>query len=155
MIEDLLEYRGVSKLLSTYVDALPRLCDESGRIHTSYLQTGTATGRLSSRNPNLQNIPIRTDDGRMIRSAFVAGEGMHFLSADYSQIELVMLAHISGDEELTKAFYAVSEKLYSQAGAQGQPGPDMGGSCGNDCNNCGGDDNVVDADYEVVDDDNK
>ena len=104
MIEDLLEYRGVSKLLSTYVDALPRLCDESGRIHTSYLQTGTATGRLSSRNPNLQNIPIRTDDGRMIRSAFVAGEGMHFLSADYSQIELVMLAHISGDEELTKAF---------------------------------------------------
>ena len=104
IIDSLLEYRGVAKLLSTYVDALPLLCDENGRIHTSYLQTGTATGRLSSRNPNLQNIPIRTDDGRLIRSAFIAKEGTKFLSADYSQIELVMLAHISGDVELSRAF---------------------------------------------------
>ena len=104
IIDSLLEYRGVAKLLSTYVDALPLLCDENDRIHTSYLQTGTATGRLSSRNPNLQNIPIRTDDGRLIRSAFVAKEGCKFLSADYSQIELVMLAHISGDKELSRAF---------------------------------------------------
>ena len=104
IIDSLLEYRGVSKLLSTYVDALPLLCDDNDRIHTSYLQTGTATGRLSSRNPNLQNIPIRTDDGRLIRSAFVAKQGCKFLSADYSQIELVMLAHISGDKELSRAF---------------------------------------------------
>lgn len=104
IIDLLLEYRVGAKLLSTYVDALPLLCDENNRIHTSYLQTGTATGRLSSRNPNLQNIPIRTDDGRLIRSAFVSKEGTLFLSADYSQIELVMLAHISGDEELSKAF---------------------------------------------------
>ena len=104
IIELILEYRGVTKLLSTYVDTLPLLTDEEGRIHTSFLQTGTATGRLSSKNPNLQNIPIRSDDGRMIRSAFKAKEGCLLLSADYSQIELVMLAHLSGDEELKKAF---------------------------------------------------
>lgn len=102
--ELVLEYRAVSKLLSTYVDTLPSLCDENGRIHTSYLQTGTATGRLSSRNPNLQNIPIRTDDGRLIRNAFVPAPGCRFLSADYSQIELVVLAHVSEDAELRKAF---------------------------------------------------
>ena len=100
----ILEYRGVTKLLSTYVDTLPLLTDEEGRIHTSFLQTGTATGRLSSKNPNLQNIPIRSEDGRMIRSAFKAGDGCILLSADYSQIELVMLAHLSADAELRKAF---------------------------------------------------
>jgi len=104
IIDLILEYRGVSKLLSTYVDTLPTLIDKNGRIHTTFLQTGTATGRLSSRNPNLQNIPIRTDDGRLIRNAFIPKDGCVFLSADYSQIELVMLAHISGDAELRKAF---------------------------------------------------
>lgn len=104
IIDDILAYRGVTKLLSTYVDTLPMMCDEEGRIHTSFLQTGTATGRLSSKNPNLQNIPIRSEDGRMIRLAFIAAPGCRFLSADYSQIELVVLAHVSGDGELRKAF---------------------------------------------------
>ncbi|MCR5732639.1 MAG: DNA polymerase I [Sphaerochaetaceae bacterium] len=104
IIEKILEYRGVAKLLSTYVETLPTLVDQNGRIHTSYLQTGTATGRLSSRNPNLQNIPIRTDDGRLIRSAFIPKPGYIFLSADYSQVELVVLSHMSGDENLRKAF---------------------------------------------------
>ena len=104
IIEAILSNRSVSKLLGTYVDTLPLMCDGEGRIHTSFLQTGTATGRLSSKNPNLQNIPIRSEDGRMIRSAFVAGSGCRFLSADYSQIELVVLAHVSGDEALRKAF---------------------------------------------------
>lgn len=104
IVELILEYRGVSKLLSTYVDTLPGLAGPDGRVHTSFLQTGTATGRLSSKNPNLQNIPIRSDDGRLIRSAFTAAPGKLFLSADYSQIELVVLAHVSGDEALRKAF---------------------------------------------------
>ncbi len=104
LIEYILEYRQLSKLMSTYIDVLPSLSDGNGRIHTSFLQTGTATGRLSSRNPNLQNIPVRTDEGRMIRSAFTPDEGCVFLSADYSQIELVVLAHMSGDEGLRNAF---------------------------------------------------
>ncbi len=104
LIECILEYRQLSKLMSTYIDVLPSLADERGRIHTSFLQTGTATGRLSSRNPNLQNIPVRTDEGRMIRSAFTPEDGTVFLSADYSQIELVVLAHMSGDEGLRSAF---------------------------------------------------
>lgn len=104
IIEKVLSYRGLSKLLSTYVDTLASLCDDEGRIHTSYLQTGTATGRLSSRNPNLQNIPIRSEDGRMIRNGFIPKEGCVFLSADYSQVELVVLAHMTGDKELQKAF---------------------------------------------------
>ena len=104
IIEKILAYRGLSKLLSTYIEPLPSLAGVDGRIHTSYLQVGTATGRLSSRNPNLQNIPIRTDEGRLIRSAFIPKEGCVFLSADYSQIELVVLAHLSGDENLRKAF---------------------------------------------------
>ena len=103
-IEHILEYRQLSKLMSTYIDVLPSLADADGRIHTSFLQTGTATGRLSSRNPNLQNIPVRTDEGRMIRSAFTPAEGTVFLSADYSQVELVVLAHMSGDEGLRNAF---------------------------------------------------
>jgi len=102
----LLEYRKYEKLLSTYIDALPeQINPETGRIHTSYIQTGTATGRLSSRDPNLQNIPVRTPQGREIRAGFIPGhKGWRLLSADYSQIELRILAHLSGDETLIKAF---------------------------------------------------
>lgn len=109
IVECVLEYRQLSKLKSTYIDVLPSLRDDDGRIHTSFLQTGTATGRLSSRNPNLQNIPVRTDEGRMIRGAFIPSEGCVFLSADYSQIELVVLAHMSGDENLRSAFNSGSD----------------------------------------------
>ena len=104
IISDILDYRQLSKLKSTYIDVLPALADKNGRIHTSFLQTGTATGRLSSRNPNLQNIPVRTDEGRLIRSAFTPDEGTVFLSADYSQIELVVLADVSQDPGLMEAF---------------------------------------------------
>jgi DNA polymerase-1 len=101
----ILEYRQVAKLKSTYVDALPSLISpETGRVHTSFNQTGTATGRLSSSDPNLQNIPVRTDLGRLIRGAFVPEDGNLLLSADYSQIELRVLAHLSGDAVLTEAF---------------------------------------------------
>jgi len=101
-----LEYRQLAKLKGTYVDALPALVDpETGRIHTSFNQTVTATGRLSSSDPNLQNIPIRTEEGRQVRRAFVPGEkGWVLLAADYSQIELRMLAHFSGDPALVRAF---------------------------------------------------
>ncbi len=101
----ILEYRQISKLKSTYVDALPALIHpRTGRVHTSYNQTGAATGRLSSSDPNLQNIPIRTDAGRLIRGAFVPDRGNLFLSADYSQVELRVLAHLSEDEVLVDAF---------------------------------------------------
>ena len=100
-----IEYREVAKLKSTYVDALPKLIHpESGRLHTSFNQTGTATGRLSSSDPNLQNIPIRTELGREIRAAFVAEKGKILLSADYSQIELRVMAHFSKDPVLVDAF---------------------------------------------------
>lgn len=99
----ILKFREMSKLQSTYVEALPRLADENGRIHTTFLQTGTATGRLSSRDPNLQNIPVR-NDGRKIRSAFTAVPGTVLISADYSQIELVVMAHLSGDKIMREAF---------------------------------------------------
>ncbi|MEX0742496.1 MAG: DNA polymerase I, partial [Phycisphaeraceae bacterium] len=103
--EKVLRYRMLSKLRSTYVDALPKLVNErTGRIHTSLNQTGTATGRLSSTDPNLQNIPIRDEEGRRIRSSFIPASGKRFVSADYSQIELVILAHLSGDEALSAAF---------------------------------------------------
>ena len=100
----ILEFRKLSKLLSTYVDALPALADKNGRIHTSFIQTGTATGRLSSRDPNLQNIPVRDENGRKIRKAFDATQGKVLISADYSQIELVILAHLSKDKNLCNAF---------------------------------------------------
>ena len=100
----ILEYRELSKLESTYVQTLPALCDSSGRIHPDFIQTGTATGRLSCRDPNLQNIPVKTEAGRKIRSAFTASSGTVLISADYSQIELVVLAHLSGDENMRRAF---------------------------------------------------
>ena len=103
---EVLRYRSLIKLKNTYVDALPRLVNsETGRIHTSYNQTGTVTGRLSSSEPNLQNIPVRTAEGRVIRRAFVADPGSHLLAADYSQIELRILAHYSRDEVLVASFH--------------------------------------------------
>ena len=102
----ILRHRALSKLKLTYVDVLPSIADGDGRVHTSFIQNGTATGRLSSRDPNLQNIPVRDEEGRRIREAFVASPGMTLISADYSQIELVVLAHLSRDETLTAAFNA-------------------------------------------------
>jgi DNA polymerase-1 len=102
--ELILRHRAMSKLKSTYVDVLLAIADSEGRVHTSFIQNGTATGRLSSRDPNLQNIPIRDEEGRRIREAFAASPGMTLISADYSQIELVVLAHLSNDAELTAAF---------------------------------------------------
>ncbi|GIX31684.1 MAG: DNA polymerase I [Porticoccaceae bacterium] len=100
-----LEYRSLAKLKSTYLDKLPRMVNRrTGRIHTSFNQTGTATGRLSSSDPNLQNIPVRTPEGRRIRQAFVAPPGCRILAADYSQIELRIMAHLSGDQGLIAAF---------------------------------------------------
>ncbi len=105
IIGRILEYRGLKKLLGTYIDALPLLINpETGRIHTSFNQAVTATGRLSSSNPNLQNIPVRDDEGREIRKAFIPDEGCLFFSADYSQIELRIMAHLSGDENMIEAF---------------------------------------------------
>lgn len=100
----ILEYREMAKLQSTYVETLPKLADSRNRIHTDFVQTGTATGRLSCREPNLQNIPVRSEAGRRIRSAFTAPEGKVLVSADYAQIELVVLAHLSGDKNMCKAF---------------------------------------------------
>ena len=105
IVEKILDHRGLKKLLNTYVDALPALINpETGKIHTSFNQTVTATGRLSSSNPNLQNIPIRNEDGKEIRKAFIPEPGCEFFSADYSQIELRIMAHLSGDKNLIEAF---------------------------------------------------
>ena len=105
IVEKILDYRGKRKLLSTYIEALPKLINpRTGRIHTSFNQTITATGRLSSSNPNLQNIPVRSADGKEIRKAFVPAPGEEFFSADYSQIELRIMAHLSGDEGLIEDF---------------------------------------------------
>lgn len=105
IVGKILEHRGLKKLLSTYIDALPLLINPAtGRIHTSFNQTVTATGRLSSSNPNLQNIPIRNENGKEIRKAFIPDDGCKFFSADYSQIELRIMAHLSGDPHMVEAF---------------------------------------------------
>ena len=104
-MEKILAHRGLKKLLGTYVDTLPALINpKTGHIHTSFNQTITATGRLSSSDPNLQNIPVRGEDGKEIRKAFIPDEGCLFFSADYSQIELRVMAHLSGDENMIEAF---------------------------------------------------
>lgn len=123
IIEKILDYRGLKKLLGTYIDALPALINpRTGHIHTSFNQTVTATGRLSSSNPNLQNIPIRDDNGKEIRKAFIPDEGCLFFSADYSQIELRIMAHLSGDKNMIEAFNsdqdihaATAAKIYKLA----------------------------------------
>ena len=105
IVGKILDYRGIKKLLSTYIDTLPQLINpRTGRIHSSFNQAVTSTGRLSSSNPNLQNIPIRDEDGKEIRKAFIPDEGCRFFSADYSQIELRLMAHLSGDPHMIEAF---------------------------------------------------
>jgi len=121
-----LEYRHLAKLKSTYVDALPLQADAESRVHTTFQAAATATGRLSSINPNLQNIPIRTELGREIRAAFVASNGTQLLSADYSQIELRLLAHFSGDPLLVRA-YANDEDIHTLTASEvfGVPAENM------------------------------
>ena len=122
IVDLILKYRGLKKLLSTYIDTLPTLINKrTGHIHTSFNQTVTATGRLSSSDPNLQNIPVRGDDGKEIRKAFIPEEGCMFFSADYSQIELRVMAHLSGDENMIEAFRegydihaATAAKIYKE-----------------------------------------
>ena len=105
IVGKILEHRSLKKLLGTYVEALPQLINpRTGRIHTSFNQAVTATGRLSSSNPNLQNIPIRDEDGKEIRKAFIPDDGCEFFSADYSQIELRIMAHLSEDPNMIEAF---------------------------------------------------
>ena len=122
IVEKILEHRGLKKLLGTYIDALPQLINpQTGHIHTSFNQTVTATGRLSSSNPNLQNIPVRNEDGKEIRKAFIPDEGCEFFSADYSQIELRIMAHLSQDPHMIEAFRenqdihaATAAKIYKE-----------------------------------------
>lgn len=122
IVGKILEHRGLKKLLGTYIDALPLLINpQTGHIHTSFNQTVTATGRLSSSNPNLQNIPIRNEEGKEIRKAFIPDEGCEFFSADYSQIELRIMAHLSGDPHMIEAFQkeldihaATAAKIYKE-----------------------------------------
>lgn len=114
----LLDYRGLAKLKSTYTDKLPKMVDaDTGRVHTNYAQAVAVTGRLSSNEPNLQNIPVRTGEGRRIREAFIASPGKVLVSADYSQIELRIMAHISGDENLLRAF-ASGEDIHRATAAE-------------------------------------
>ncbi|MEN6629608.1 MAG: DNA polymerase I, partial [Sulfuricella sp.] len=114
----LLEYRGLTKLKSTYTDKLPRMVDpQTGRVHTRYNQAVAVTGRLASSDPNLQNIPVRSQEGRRIREAFIAPPGSHIVAADYSQIELRIMAHLSGDQSLLKAF-AAGEDIHRATAAE-------------------------------------
>jgi len=107
VVDKILEYRELSKLKSTYLDALPESVNpRDGRVHTSYNQTGSVTGRLASNDPNLQNIPVRTETGRLVRNGFIADPGWQLLSVDYSQIELRIVAHMSGDQAMLDAFRA-------------------------------------------------
>lgn len=118
IINAILDYRGLKKLVSTYTEALPELINPAtGKIHTSFNQTVTATGRLSSTNPNIQNIPIRTPEGRRIREAFIASDGNEIYSADYSQVELRVMAHVSGDENMINAF-AHDEDIHRSTAAK-------------------------------------
>ena len=118
IVEKILDYRGLKKLLTTYVDTLPQLINpETGKIHTSFNQTVTATGRLSSSNPNLQNIPVRDENGREIRRAFIPDDGCLFFSADYSQIELRIMAHMSGDKGMVEAFRS-GEDIHTDTAAK-------------------------------------
>ena len=118
IINAILDYRGLKKLVSTYTEALPELINKTtGKIHTSFNQTVTATGRLSSTNPNIQNIPIRTPEGRRIREAFIPSEGNEIYSADYSQVELRVMAHVSGDEKMIEAF-AHGEDIHRSTAAK-------------------------------------
>lgn len=129
IVEKILQHRGLKKLLGTYVNALPQLINpRTGKIHTSFNQTITATGRLSSSNPNLQNIPIRNEDGKEIRKAFIPDEGCEFFSSDYSQIELRIMAHLSGDKAMIEDFRsgfdihaATAAKVYKKPIAQVTP----------------------------------
>ena len=104
IIEDILRYRELQKLLSTYVDNLPHMVGSDGRVHTTFLQSGAVTGRMATTNPSMQNIPVKTEEGKRIRRAFVAGTGMELVSIDYSQIELRLAAMLSGDKKLTEIF---------------------------------------------------
>jgi DNA polymerase-1 len=114
----LLDYRSLSKLKSTYTDKLPKMIDHAtGRVHTNYAQAVAVTGRLASNEPNLQNIPIRTAEGRRIREAFIAPPGSVILSADYSQIELRIMAHLSEDANMLRAF-AEGEDIHRATAAE-------------------------------------
>src|SRR6185312_5161459 len=125
IVRKVLEFRQLTKLKGTYVDALPLLMDPAtGRIHTSFNQTGAATGRLSSSNPNLQNIPIKTELGREIRAAFIPRDGWTLVVADYSQIELRLLAHMSGDAVLIDAFRQ-GEDIHTRTAAEVMGVPPM------------------------------
>ena len=139
VVDALLDWRELDKLNSTYLEALPRLVDpRDGRIHTSFNQAVAATGRLSSSNPNLQNIPVRTELGRQIRRAFIpGGAGQVLLAADYSQIELRILAHLSGDDGLREAFAsghdihtATAARVFGLPRGQGRPRPALTGEDG-------------------------
>ncbi len=117
IIKEILEYRELQKLLSTYIDTLPEQLDEEDRLHATFVQTGTSTGRLSSQNPNVQNIPIRTEKGRIIRNAFTAPKGSSLVAIDYSQIELRIAAVLSKDEKLLEIFKN-NEDIHSQVAAE-------------------------------------
>ena len=117
IIDDIMRYRSLSKLISTYIDGFEELITEDDKIHTTFYQNLTATGRLSSRDPNLQNIPIRTEEGRQIRRAFISSPGNLFLDADYSQIELRVLAHLSEDKNMIKAFLE-DKDIHAQTASQ-------------------------------------